>query len=150
MAHELRPVASEADWRQLHRIRRQTLFVADRHDVPYDENHPDDRRDGNVPYLLLHDGQAVGVVRLDFRGRDAVVRLVGIAAGLQGQGHGRALGDLVEAEARRHGVSALRVNAAPDAVGYYQAMGWHIASWDPGELVGISRDSVQMTKEIAP
>ncbi|TKT74892.1 GNAT family N-acetyltransferase [Aquamicrobium sp. LC103] len=148
MPHELRPVSSPEDWKRLHAIRRAVLFAPDRHAVDYDENHPDDRAEGNIPFLLLLDGRAIGVVRIDFRGATAVVRLVAIAEAEQRKGHGRTLDALVAAEARRRGVSSLRVNAAPDAVGYYEKAGWLPASWDRSELVGIAKDCVQMTKAL--
>jgi GNAT superfamily N-acetyltransferase len=59
---------------------------------------------------------------------------VAIDAELQGQGHGRALSDLVENYARRLGIRTLYVNAAPEAVGYYEKLGWTPESWDNAEL----------------
>jgi N-acetylglutamate synthase-like GNAT family acetyltransferase len=98
--------------------------------------------------LLLHNGRPIGVVRLDLRGATAIVRLVAIAETEQRKGHGRKLNALVEAEARRRGVRLLRVNAAPDAVGYYERMGWRHSTWDKRELVGLARPCVQMTKDL--
>ena len=40
----------------------------------------------------------------------------------------------------------MRVNAAPDAVGFYEKTGWHEESWDPEELVGIASNCIQMVK----
>ena len=150
MHYELRPVRSAEDWRILHQIRRDVLFAPDRHAVLYDENHPDDRSAQNIPFLLVFDGRPIGTTRLDLRGKVAVVRLVAIIRDEQGKGHGRKLGALLEAVARRRGVTHLRVNAAPDAVGYCQKTGWWRADWDGRELVGIAEDAVQMTKELPP
>lgn len=148
MHHELHPVVSVEDWRHLHRIRRTVLFSPGRHSVSYDENHPDDRAQGNVPYLLLLDSHPIGVVRLDFRGTVAIVRLVAITTDEQGKGYGRKLDALVESEAKRRGVNTLHVNAAPDAVGYYQKTGWKHETWDSSELTGIAANCVQMTKHL--
>ena len=149
MLYELHPVTSAEDWAHLHHIRRTVLFTPGRHSVAYDENHPDDRAVGNVPYLLLRDRHPLGVVRLDFRGETAVVRLVAIAEDEQGKGYGRKLNALIESEVRRRGVKTLFVNARPEAVGYYEKTGWQQASWDPDELVGLAKDCIQMTKSLS-
>ncbi|WP_420962124.1 GNAT family N-acetyltransferase [Brucella sp. IR073] len=148
MPYELRPVTSAEDWRHMHAIRRAVLFAPGRLSIAYDENHPDDRAAGNVPYLLLLDERPIGVVRLDYRGEVATVRLVAITAEEQGRGHGRMLEALVTDAAKRRGVRILQVNAAPDAVGYYEKTGWRRASWDPSELRGIAANCIQMTKHL--
>lgn len=146
--HVLRQVETAADWQHLHAIRRAVLFTADRHATAYDENHPDDRAAGHLPFLLWCDDRPVGVVRLDLRGDVGIVRLVAIVAAEQGRGHGRALGELIEAEARRLGVATLRLNAAADAVGFYEKTGWRRAEWDPAERAGIAAGTVQMEKAL--
>jgi N-acetylglutamate synthase-like GNAT family acetyltransferase len=143
----MHPVRSPEDWRHLHNIRRAVLFVPERRSTRYDENHPDDRASGNVPFLLRLDGQPIGVVRLDLRGEVAMVRLVAIVASKQRKGHGRVLGALMETEARQRGVRTLRVNAAAEALGYYEKMGWRRAVWDKSELVGLAANCIQMIKE---
>lgn len=148
MNYKLHAVESEKDWSRLHDIRRTVLFAPGRHSVAYNENHPDDRKEGNIPYLLDLDDRAVGVVRIDYRGTVAVVRLVAIAETEHGKGHGRQLNAMIEAEATKHGVETLRVNAAPGAVGYYEKMGWKHAIWDASELVGLAKECVQMSKQI--
>ncbi|WP_309085377.1 GNAT family N-acetyltransferase [Chelativorans sp.] len=149
MPYELRAVRSAEDWRHLHEIRRSVLFTPERHaDVEYDENHPDDRAEGNIPLLLLFESRPVGVVRLDVRGEAAIVRLVAVIASERGRGHGRILGALVEEEARRRGARTLFVNAAPDAVGYYEKVGWRRFDWNTSELQGIAQDCVQLRKDL--
>jgi GNAT superfamily N-acetyltransferase len=149
MTYELRPVLSPEEWSALHAIRRASLFTEERHgDVVYDDNHPDDRVAGNQPFLLLLDDEPLGVVRVDFRGREAVVRLVGITPARQRQGHGSALSRLIDALARERGVGRLVVNSHHTAVGFYERTGWHRESWDATELVGLASDCVQMAKEI--
>jgi GNAT superfamily N-acetyltransferase len=150
LPYELRPVRSAEDWRALHRIRRDVLFAPERHAVSYDENHPDDRAEQNTPFLLILNARPIGTARLDVRGRVAVVRLVAVVREEQRLGHGRRLDALIEAEARRRGVTELRVNAAPDATGYYEKTGWRRADWDPGERVGLAKDAIQMTKDLSP
>jgi GNAT superfamily N-acetyltransferase len=77
-----------------------------------------------------------------------VVRLVAIVPELQGQGHGRALGRLIEAEARRRGMSRLMLNAHKEAVGFYERTGWRAEVWDAVELAGFAADCVQMVKAL--
>jgi GNAT superfamily N-acetyltransferase len=124
------------------------VFAPDRHAIAYDENHPDDRAEGNTPFLLFEDAAPVGVVRLDVRGNIGIVRLVAIVAEKQRHGLGRAMDAAVVAEARALGIETLRVNAAADAVGFYEKTGWRRANWNPAELTGIARDAVQMEKPI--
>jgi N-acetylglutamate synthase-like GNAT family acetyltransferase len=78
------------------------------------------------------------------------VRLVAIATDVQRRGHGRVLSALVENYARSLGLRILLVNAAPEAVGYYEKMGWRAHSWDEAELTGIAAGSKQMIKAISP
>jgi GNAT superfamily N-acetyltransferase len=146
--YELKRVETPQGWRELHAIRRAVLFPPGRHKFEYNENHPDDRAEGNVPYLLLLDGAPIGVVRLDKHGSLGVVRLVAIRSERQREGHGRIMSDLVDAEAARLGITELRVNAAADAVGYYEKTGWKRDSWDPTELTGLAENCVQMTKSL--
>ena len=42
----------------------------------------------------------------------------------------------------------LFVNAAPDAIGYYEKLGWQRFSWDETELSGIAAGAIQMTKSL--
>jgi N-acetylglutamate synthase-like GNAT family acetyltransferase len=98
---------------------------------------------------LKLDGGAIGTTRLDdFGNGTGAVRLVAIVGDLQRPGHGRKLGELVEDYARSLGMTTLFVNAAPDAVGYYEKFGWHRFKWDETELSGIASDAIQMTKSL--
>ena len=148
MSYELRAVMTPDDWRAMHDIRQKVLFAPGRHSISYDENHPDDRADGNTPFLLFENEEPLGVARLDERGETGIVRLVAIVQHKQRKGYGLRLNNFIEAEARRRGVRILRVNAAPDAVGFYLKAGWSEKLWDPTELVGLAQGAVQMEKVI--
>jgi N-acetylglutamate synthase-like GNAT family acetyltransferase len=141
-------VTTERDWREYHSIQRRVLW--DRRGLRnYDENHPDEYRPASHPLMLRLNDRAIGTVRLDdFGNGTGAIRLVAIDAEFQGQGHGRALSDLVENYARRLGIRTLYVNAAPEAVGYYQELGWRPESWDGAELVGIASECLQMSKQL--
>ena len=138
MTYELRPVKTAADWRAMHDIRLATLFTEERHPgIAYNENHPHDHAPNHQPFLLMLDGGPI-----------EVVRLVAVVPALQARGHGRILGQLVEAEARRRGIRKLMLNAFMGSIGFYEKMGWHAEVWDAAEATEYAGRSMQMTKLI--
>jgi GNAT superfamily N-acetyltransferase len=150
MNYELVPLATKDDWQAMHRLRRAVLFTPERHPgINYSEDHPDDRKPGNRPFVLRYAGDAIGTFRLDRRGNDGIVRLVAIHEDSQRRGHGRAMMDLMESEARRSGMTGLLVNSAPDAVGFYRRLGWTEEVWDAVELAGLSVAAIQMVKPLS-
>jgi hypothetical protein len=77
--YALRPVRSPQEWAAYHAIRRQAIFAALLPSQAYDEHSPGEVAPGNSPHVLLHDGEIVGVVRIDLIGQSrAGLRLVGI------------------------------------------------------------------------
>lgn len=149
MGHTLAPPATDADWEAFHDIRDAVLFKGRHSTLVYDRNHPHDRDPANEPLLLKHDGRPVATVRLDDLGDGiGVVRLVAVVQDIQGSGHGRAMSQLWDERARAKGFRTLHVNSAPEAVGFYEKMGWERHVWDEGELVGIASTCVQMRKLI--
>ena len=147
MTYDLIDVTEPDDWAAYHAIRRQELFEArGRHGI-YDPNRADERLPGMHHYLLKRDGKPLGTTRLDIRDDGTCVfRLVAITAAERGRGHGRVLGQMLEARAKAFGAHTALVNAAPTALGYYEAMGWHRHVWDEAELVSIASDCIQMRK----
>ncbi|WP_417309614.1 GNAT family N-acetyltransferase [Devosia sp.] len=149
MTYALKRVETPADWETLHRLRETVLFAPGRHaGVIYDREHPDDRAPAARPFLLWHDGVPLGTARLDLRPEDAVIRLVAIAPQCQRQGHGRVLDTLLGEHAATAGIRQLWVNAAPEAVLFYERCGWQHATWNPDELTGIAAECVQMGKRL--
>lgn len=147
MDYELVPVKEPADWARFHSIRRVELFEARGRFGVYSESHSDDQADFAHPYLLKGGGRALGTARLDLFGNGtAAVRLVAITGDEQGRGHGRILERLLAEGARQFGVKTLLVNAAEDALGFYQKTGWARFDWDPGELVNSAVPCIQMRK----
>jgi GNAT superfamily N-acetyltransferase len=73
---------------------------------------------------------------------------VAIESEFQGQGHGRVLSHFLENYARRLGILTLYVNAAPEAVGYYEKLGWTPEVWNKAELIGIASQCLQMSKRL--
>jgi len=146
MGYKLIKIVIESDWRDYHSLRRKVLWDA-RDRSGYDENHRDEYVPTNHPLLLKLDGRSIGMTRLDdFGNGNGAVRLVAVAVDVQRRGHGRVLSALVESYARRLGIGTLLVNAAPEAVGYYEKMGWEHYAWDSGELAGIASDCIQMRR----
>ncbi|WP_311043612.1 GNAT family N-acetyltransferase [Rhizobium lentis] len=94
-----------------------------------------------MPLLLRKDGLAVGTVRLDLSNdRTGVVRLVAIRRDYQRQGLGRILMCEVEKLSAKHGLCRLELHAAPDAVPFYEKLGW--------AMIDADRSDPLMAKEI--
>jgi N-acetylglutamate synthase-like GNAT family acetyltransferase len=99
----------------------------------------------SIPTTVLQaiDGKPVGTARLDVAGpRLGVVRLVAIKPNLQRRGLGRILMQEVESYARHVGLERLEVNAAKEAEGFYQSLGWVAVRSD--------RKNPLMTKSLSP
>ena len=136
-------VRTSDEWSVYHRIRKAELF--DDTTEAYDEHHPAEFHEGNVPLLFLLDGNGIATTRLDFRLPYAIVRLVAVASSHQGLGYGRALAEYVEEWARMKHALRLDLNARSSAVGFYQRLGYFFNDWDPSDK-GLSEDNVQMSK----
>ena len=150
MSYELVVVSRPQDWQAYHSIRRVELFEARGRIGVYDPDHADERAPGNFPLLLTWNGRGIATTRLDVRQSGlAVVRLVAVVKAEQRKGHGRVLAARTDAFARARGVTKLLVNAAPDAVGFYERIGFVPEPWNAAELVGWNADSVQMAKTLA-
>ena len=138
MIIELVKVAEESHWHAYHCIRRYVLYEL-RGRNGYDDQHPDEYTQGNIPLLLLKDGKPVGTVRLDLERKNrGTVRLAAILPAHQRQGLGRVMMTELEALAVDNDVSRLEVHAAPDAVPFYEKLGWL--------MVDASRTSPLMAK----
>jgi len=146
--HDLVVVTTPEEWDAYHSIRRTELFEA--RGRIYDPNDPDEFAATHFPLLLKWSGIGIGTTRLDIHSADVgIVRLVAIMKSEQGKGHGRILAVRTEAFARERGIRKLFVNAAANAVGFYERIGFRPASWDASELVGWNSDSVQMAKSLS-
>ena len=149
MTYELRELASPEDWEAMHRIRLEVLFTPERHPgLVYDRAHPHDTEPTHSKFVFMHDGVPIGTTRLDPRGEGGIVRLVAIVPPLQRQGHGSVLETLLIDYARARGMKRLWLNAARDAVGFYEKLGWTAEVWDEVELATFAHNCVQMTKPI--
>lgn len=150
MGYRLIKVTDKQDWLLYHEIRRTILFEDRGRIGIYNENHPDEFDPNNHPLLLKFNDYAYGTTRLDDRKDGAgIVRQVAIIESEQGKGHGRVLSQLVDEYARSLNMAVLFVNAAPEAVGYYECTGWISFLWDKSELADISVGCVQMKKHLS-
>jgi GNAT superfamily N-acetyltransferase len=150
MSYEFTVVRLPEEWEAYHSIRCSELFEARGRIGVYDRDHPDDRPPNHHPLLLKWNGRGIATTRLDMREPGvAIVRLVAVVRAEQRKGHGRVLAVRTEAFARDRGVTKLRVNAAADAVGFYERIGFVRETWDTAELIGWNSDSVQMAKSLA-
>jgi N-acetylglutamate synthase-like GNAT family acetyltransferase len=142
-------VVDQDDWKAYHHIRRTVLFDA-RGVSGYDANHPDEHSPINHPLLLKHDGRnAVGTVRLDQRSAGGgITRLVAIQSDYQRCGLGRLMMGLIETRALSLAMDTLYVSSAPDAVGFYERIGFQPFPFDPSDLTGIAAGCVQMRKPL--
>jgi GNAT superfamily N-acetyltransferase len=145
----LRKVDDAEDWHAYHGIRRRVLFEERGRFGVYNNNHPDELRAGNTPFLLITADRPIGTVRVDLRNRhDAIVRMVAISNEERGKGHGRCLMQLVAEFALSSGRTRLVLNAAPEAVAFYRKLGFNEEVWDDEELKSVLAGGAQMTKKI--
>ena len=138
MTYELRRPRGDAEWASYHEIRRRVLFER--------RGHPDDAKPGNHPLLLLHEGVALGVIRVDVDHDRATFRRVAIREDAQRRGHGRALLEAAEEFARAQGCVRVESHVAPDAAPFYLRCGFRSAAPAPAD----GGAPVFMVKRLAP
>lgn len=124
MAHELLSPDSADDWRTYHEIRRTVLWEARGNFGVYDDEHPDEHKHHHFSKLLLYDGDAIGVIRIDLQGPTAWFRRVAIKEAVQRNGHGRALLALAENFARQSGAGRIESSVDEEAVPFYRKCGY--------------------------
>lgn len=124
---------TEADWLAYHRIRECVLWERRGLYGVYDPTHQDEYKETNHPMLLIHESKPVGVVRidLDIDSQSAGFRRVAITLEQQGKGFGKELMKQSEEFALSHGCYKLHANVSPDAIGFYQMIGYHLKSDHP-------------------
>ncbi len=133
MTTRLDPVKSPEQWNAYHELRRVVLFENRGLYGVYNQNHPDERAQNNYPMLFYSENIAVGVIRIDLNPeqRSAIFRRLAIRDGQQRRGFGRSLMQHAEAFAVAHGCTSFVVNAALDAVGFYQKLGYQLDTTSP-------------------
>jgi len=128
--YQLRPVQSPQDWSAYHAIRRDAIFASLLPGQVYDADDTDEFRMGNLPHVLVRDGEVIGTVRIDVIDEtQAGLRLIGIRTDLQRQGHGAVLLALAEEAARAFGRTEIVINAHPTSLRFYLANGYCEGVW---------------------
>ena len=142
-SHQLKPLATLADWEHYHHIRKSILFEGRGRFGLYDRNHPDDRKENNHPFLFTCNNRPIGAVRVDIHHADqlAFMRLVAIIEQEQRKGHGKAMVRLVEEFALSQGSQRMFVVPTRDAIVFYEKCGY--AVFDPKE------EPVKMFKKLS-
>ena len=147
--YELKNPASRGEWRTYHRIRREVLFEASGLDRTYDDDDETELPAGAQALLLFHDGRAVAALRLNLLAeRSMEVSLIAVAQPDQGRGHGRALLDLAEGQAREAGAWRMVVNVFGDAEPFFANSGYARETWDDPLAGPPPPEVIQMTKEL--
>jgi GNAT superfamily N-acetyltransferase len=110
----LRPTQSPQEWAAYHAIRRDAIFAPLLPEQAYDERDPDEFEPGNLPHVLIRDGEVVGTVRIDLIDEtQAGLRLIGIRRDSQRQGLGAVLLELAERASRAFGRTEVVITAYP-------------------------------------
>jgi GNAT superfamily N-acetyltransferase len=124
-AHILRAPASDEEWQTYHAIRRKVLFENRGLVGVYNEDHPDEFVQGNYPMLLIHEGEPIGVIRIDINGQTAIFRRIAIRDDVQRCGHGKVMLSLAEDFARGQECNFVKSYVNPEAVGFYERCGFN-------------------------
>lgn len=151
MVYTLAPVKTDEEWEAYHTLRRVDLFEFYGFINVYNPDLPGEYQENHHSLLFKYQDEPIGTVRLDERSDgNGIIRLVVIKQGWRGQGHGRVLSDRVEEYGRALGMTIFYVNAKPEAIPYYEALGYEPFDWDPGELEHtVSRKAKQMRKRLS-
>jgi GNAT superfamily N-acetyltransferase len=129
-SYSLQGVRTPREWSAYHAIRRDSIFAPLLPGQAYDERDPDEFELGNLPHVLVRDGEVVGTVRIDLiDDAQAGLRLIGIRKDLQRQGHGAVLLALAEKAVLAFGRTEVVINAHPTSLTFYLANGYREGAW---------------------
>lgn len=140
--------SSHQDRENFHHIQRMSLF--EQSESEYEPEFHDQyfsRPAQRFRLLLEFSHVPIGITTLDIIEDDrAITRSVAVSKEFQREGHGKALGKLVQEFARSLGVKRLHVNADKKKTGYYESLGFKEDEWGKEDLIGIDTSNiVQMT-----
>jgi len=121
---EVKCVETNDDWESYHTIREQVLWNARGRYASYERDHPEERKPGHYPLILLRDGEPLAVVRVDVEPPLAWFRLVAVREDEQRHGYGRHLLESAEQFAVAQGCTCLRSNVDHNALGFYLRLGF--------------------------
>lgn len=128
---EMKPVESESDWKQYHRIRETEVFLPHfGEDFEYDKEHKDEFKPKNHPMVFCLENEIVGVVRLDHSTKTRLtMRVFGFDKAHQGKGHGTVALQLLEQYALDQGFKSVVLNAHESAIKFYEKNNYEKDFW---------------------
>ncbi|WP_424973851.1 GNAT family N-acetyltransferase [Dinoroseobacter sp. S124A] len=103
------------------------------------------RLSGQTCKLALQQGAVVGFMSLEPRGR---IDLAYVAPQVAGRGVAWRLYQALEAEARRHGLSALHTEASLSARPFFERQGWQVDAAQEVVREGITLRNFRMSKPL--
>lgn len=115
---------SEDQWTSYHDIRRRILFEARGRCGVYDDQHPDEFSPDNHPKILVLNNTVLGVIRIDCRDQNAILRRMAVDTPYQGKGYGYKLMTLSERFIYYRGLYEVLSYVAREAVGFYEKCGF--------------------------
>lgn len=121
----IRFVTHYMEWEEYHRIRKEQIF--DRMKVEYDPNHPCIKDPQNRHFVLYKGADIVGTAHTEFLSlSDAALRPFAIDFPYQSHGLGSKYLAMIEKWIKSQGRSYLRLNANPEAINFYQRLGYSV------------------------
>lgn len=124
MKLEVKHVESDYEWENYHAIREEVPWNARGRAGSYERDHPEERKPGHYPLILLVDGEPLAAVRVDVELPLAWFRLVAVREDEQRHGFGRYLLESAEQFAVAQGCTGLRSNVDHNAIGFYLRLGF--------------------------
>jgi GNAT superfamily N-acetyltransferase len=84
--------------------------------------------------VIEEDGEPAGFYFLSIEGKQAELELLYVSPIAMGKGYGKVLFQTAERLAVEHGCFCLRIEADPNAVGFYKRMGARQTGWARSEV----------------
>jgi predicted GNAT family N-acyltransferase len=129
---EVRRVTSPEDLEEIFAI-RHTVFVEEQRLTPDARHDPDDRR--STHYLAYLDGEPVGTGRLTMLGLEAQIAWLAVLEPYRTAGVGRAMMEVMMADASEAGSEYVILNAQTHALEFYRRFGFQTV----GDVFTMSR-----------
>ncbi|HEY5714064.1 MAG TPA: excinuclease ABC subunit UvrC [Candidatus Gracilibacteria bacterium] len=145
----MKPVKTKADWKTYHDIREKEIFHRYHGtDFEYNRDHPDEKKKDKHPFVFVKEGEIIGTVRLDHKGKKRIIlRLFAIREELQGKGYGSQAMQLIEDYTRSQDRSEIVLNANKATVPFYEKHNFALEFWKGDTDL---EDSVPIGKKLTP
>lgn len=128
---KMKPVETEREWDEYHRIRETEIFRPhNKADFVYNREHKDEFKTKNHPMVFTLEDKVVGVVRLDHATKTRMImRVFGFDKSAQNQGHGTTALQLIEQYALENEFKSIALNAHASTVTFYIKNGFEKNFW---------------------